>query len=455
MALAVALCPATVWAQQDTLAAFNDALQKVVAKVAPAVVQVDGIGLPSSDEEPRDFSQAAEVKLQHSLGSGVIIDSSGYIVTNAHVVRGETNLTVTVDKRALQSIEPEPTSQAIPARLIGEFEEADLAVLKIDMENLPTVSFRAGPLKQGQLVIAFGSPQGLHNSVSIGVISFVERQLTPDGHVAYVQTDAAINPGSSGGPLVDINGDVVGINSILVSQAGGSEGLGFAIPGRLVQFAYDRIHDLGNVAWGDIGVRVQGITPTLAAGLQLSRRWGVVVSDVVPGTSTDPRRIQPGDIITSIDGKPLDSVPQYYETMYHKKEGDKVTLIVRRDSTWRRVELPVIAGATGTDINAHGSFAGANLVPKLGILCSDLRSRAKAYVANVRSREGVFVEATAVGSNLDNSLVSGDVIRSINRTTISSVAQLQSILDKTKLGDPIVLQVERQGQFLFLSADTN
>lgn len=452
--ICLAQFPATARAQRDTLAAFNDELQQVAAKVAPAVVQIDYIGLPSSDAESGDSSEGTELRLQRFTGSGVIVDSSGYVLTNAHIVRGATKLTVTLDKRALPSPESQTSREVIPARLIGEFEEADLAVLKIDMEGLPAVSFsRTGPLKQGQLVIAFGSPQGLHNSVSIGVVSFVDRQLSPDGHIAYIQTDAAINPGSSGGPLVDINGNLVGINSMLVSEAGGSEGLGFAIPSRLVEFAYDRIRDSGTVVWGNIGVTVQGITPALAAGLQLSSGSGVVVSDVAPGLFTDARAIRPGDIVISIDGEALESVPQYYEAMYQKEKGQKVTLIIRRGSTLSRIELPVTDDASSSGTSANGLVAATNLIPKLGILCSELKSKGDA--PNSRSRHGVLVEAKAATSDLSNSLVAGDVIRSINRTAISSVAQLRSLIDGAKPGDPIVLQVERQGHLFFLSAETN
>jgi serine protease Do len=155
-------------------------------------------------------------------------------------------------------------------------------------------------------VIAVGSPEGLQSSVSIGVVSSTNRQVTPDGHLSYVQTDAAINPGNSGGALVDIQGKLVGINSFFFTEGGGSDGLGFAIPSRLVQFVYQSIRQNGRVPWGDTGVRVQGITHTLATGLHLARKSGVVVADVIPGTPAERLGIKVGDIIASLDEQPLD-----------------------------------------------------------------------------------------------------------------------------------------------------
>src|SRR5258707_13995870 len=180
------------WAQSDPLSAINDALEKVVAKVAPAVVEVDAIGLPAQDDEyGNDASRSDRPKTEHSIGSGVILDSTGYIVTSAHVVSGASSLTVTLEKSALQrSGTAEISVTTVPAHLIGEFRDADLAVIKVDVAGLPSLPLNPrDDLKQGQLVVAFGSPEGLRNSVSRGVISSAGRQGTPDSHVVYVPPD--------------------------------------------------------------------------------------------------------------------------------------------------------------------------------------------------------------------------------------------------------------------------
>jgi serine protease Do len=452
------MCPLVAWAQSDPLSSFNDALEKVVAKVAPAVVEVEAIGLPPDVQDNNDnSSHGVQLEPQHSIGAGVILDPAGYIITNAHIVKGATSLTVALDKNAIQrTAKVSPNATAIPARLIGEFEEADLAVIKVEMTGLSTISFNTKEeLKQGQLVVALGSPQGLQNTVSIGVVSSAGRQISADDHLLYVQTDAAINPGNSGGPLVDIKGNLVGINSFFMTEGGGSEGLGFAIPGRFVQFVYQSIRQSGNVPWGDPGVRVQGITPTLAAGLHLPRDSGVVVSDVVPRAPAETSGIKAGDIIATADGKPLENVPQYYETMYHKAVGDKVALAILRHSRWINLEVPIAAQTAESEDTRAGSTPAISLVPKLGILCSELGAKPRMEIANFRSRTGVLVEAKTVGSELQTNLLAGDVIRSVNLISVSNVVELQSFLDKAKAGAPIVLQIERKSQFLYVPVDTN
>ena len=445
-------------AQSDPLSAISDALEKVVAKVEPAEVEVDAIGMPAEDDEySDDASRSDHPKTEHSIGSGVILDPMGYIVTSAHVVSGASSLTVTLEKSALQrSGTAEVSFTTIPAHLIGEFRDADLAVIKVDAAGLPSLPLNLrDDLKQGQLVVALGSPQGFRNSVSMGVVSSVGRQVTPDGHVLYVQTDAAINPGNSGGALVDIKGNLVGINAYFVTQGGGSEGLGFAIPARLVEFVYQTIRKTRYVPWGSTGLRVQGITPTLAAGLHLPRDSGVVVSDVLPRTPAEVKGVKARDLIVRVDGKPLDNLPQYYEAMYHKASGDKIVLTVLRESHLIDLEVPVVAGPPESDSSGAAPSPTINLVAKLGIFCSELGARRRVELAHLRSRTGVLVEAKTAGSDLQADLIGGDVIRSVNLTSISSVAELQSLLDRVKPGTPIVLQVERKSQFLYLPVDTD
>ena len=455
--LVTVLLSFVTWAQSDPLSAINDALEKVVARVEPAVVEIEAIGLPAQDDEyGDDASRSDRLKTENSIGSGVILDPTGFIVTSAHVVSGASSLTVTLEKSALQrSGTAEVSVTTIPAHLIGEFRDADLAVIKVDVSGLPFLPLNPGDdLKQGQLVVALGSPEGFRNSVSMGVVSSTGRQVTPDSHVLYVQTDAAINPGSSGGALVDIKGNLVGINAYFVTQGGGSEGLGFAIPARLVEFVYQTIRKNGHVPWGFTGVRVQGITPTLAAGLHLPRSSGVVVSDVLPRTPAEVKGVKARDLIVRVDGKPLDNLPQYYEAMYHKTSGDKIILTVLRESHLIDLEVPVVAGPADVDSSGAAPSPTINLVAKLGIFCSELGASPRVELANLRSRTGVLVEAKAVNGDLQGNLMGGDVIRSVNLKAISSVAELQSLLDRVKPGTPIVLQVERKSQFLYLPVDT-
>ena len=234
---------------------------------------------------------------QRASGSGVIVDPDGYIVTNAHVVQGAQRLRVElpapVDGRSILA-DTQPHGER--RRSSESTLETDLAVIKVDEQRLPALAFGdSDELRAGQIVLAFGSPLGLHNSVSLGVVSAVARQLEPESPMIYVQTDASINPGSSGGPLVDLRGRLVGINTLIVSQAGGNEGLGFAAPSNIVRTVYEQIRKTGRVRRGDIGVRAQTVTPALAAGLQSARAiTASVLADVLPGESCRACRTAPG-----------------------------------------------------------------------------------------------------------------------------------------------------------------
>src|ERR1700722_15696320 len=215
---------------------LNSAIEQLTARISPAVVQVLVTSYGALEE--RNHSQTALITREHAIGSGVIVDSDGYIMTNAHVVEGAQRIHVALPMPSVDSpsqLEPVGKQRIVDARLIGIHKETDLALLKIDQTGLPTLSLGSTRLvHQGQLVFAMGSPEGLQNSVTMGVVSSVGRQPDPTRPMVYIQTDAPINPGNSGGPLVDTEGYVVGINTFILSEAGGSEGLGFAIPARVV-----------------------------------------------------------------------------------------------------------------------------------------------------------------------------------------------------------------------------
>src|ERR1700688_975711 len=291
----------------QVLQQLNSALQALVAKVSPAVVQVLVTGYGAIEQSNR--SETALIARQHAVGSGVIVESDGYIMTNAHVVEGAQRIRVVLPMPSITypQVEPVGKEHVLDAKLIGIHKESDLALLKIDQKNLPTLELgSARRVHQGQLVLAIGSPEGLQNSVTMGVISSVGRQPDPDRPVVYIQTDAPINPGNSGGPLIDMDGYVLGINTLILSEGGGSEGLGFAIPARIVRFVYLSLRKYGHVHRVEIGAVAQNITPSLAEGLGLSRGWGVIISDVTPGGSAEAAGLKTGDIVVSADDRPID-----------------------------------------------------------------------------------------------------------------------------------------------------
>src|SRR5208282_139814 len=215
---------------------LNSAIEQLTARISPAVVQI--LVTSYGAQEESSHSQTALITREHVIGSGVIVDSDGYIMTNAHVVEGAQRIHVALAMPSVDfpdQILPVGKQRIVEARLVGLHKDTDLALLKIDQAGLPTLSLgNRRPVHQGQLVFALGSPEGLENSVTMGIVSAVARQADPNRPMVYIQTDAPINPGNSGGPLVDSEGYVIGINTFILSSAGGSEGLGFAIPARIV-----------------------------------------------------------------------------------------------------------------------------------------------------------------------------------------------------------------------------
>src|SRR6266436_6394700 len=235
--------------RSNLLRDLDSSLEKVVAKVSPAVVQIVVTGYrPLEGHGHTDTSRIAR---QHAIGAGVIVDPDGYIITNAHVVEGAQRIRVILPPPAGDStleLQPIHAEQILDARVVGSHKQSDLALLKVQASHLPTVPLRTDVrARQGELVFAVGSPEGLRDSVTMGVVSSVARQTNPDNPMIYLQTDAAINPGNSGGPLVDIDGNLLGINTFMLTEGGGNEGLGFAIPAAIVNFDYQNLRKYGHV----------------------------------------------------------------------------------------------------------------------------------------------------------------------------------------------------------------
>jgi serine protease Do len=452
MCAAVAVTPwcfaNQAFGQDSELRILDTGLKELARKVAPAVVQIRATVYTSGQDDDEEDGDANEDNsgLDEITGSGVIMDTTGYILTNAHVVEDAATIAVTV----AHGNSPEAHSVTLPARVVGLFKEADLAVLKIKAEGLTAISIPKHPdVRQGQLVAAFGSPAGLHDSISLGIISSAARQLERDNHVSYVQTDAAINRGNSGGPLVDIDGNLVGVTTMYISHGGGSEGLGFAIPAKLALYVYEELLRCGQVRWADGGIRVQPVTAGLAHALQLRQAMGLVVSDVSPGSSAEAGGILPRDVIVALDGTHVATVPQYFEFMYHKRPGDKLSISVNRDGRVVSTEL-VLKTQVSERRSRHLSQSEAGMITRLGVMCSQITSSSQNDHAGLRSHAGVLVESRSTGGDLRADLARGDVIRAVNRTAVATVSEVQDILGRLKSGTPVALQVERNGQFIYV-----
>jgi serine protease Do len=303
-------------------------------------------------------------------------------------------------------------------------------------------------------VMAFGSPLGLESSVSMGVVSSVARALHPDDMMLYIQTDAPINPGNSGGPLVDSQGRVIGINTFILTQSGGSEGLGFAIPSNIVKSVFGQIRHEGHVHRGRIGVHAQTITPGLATGLNLPQDWGVIVADVLPNGPADKAGVKIGDIVHTLNGKIVHDARQLELEIFRYPMRQKVTLDILRDADHLTVEVAVIDAVDDPTRFADLVNPEDNLVPRLGILAIGIDKRLAAMLPDLRNSYGIVV---AAGSTTDltsgTGLHPGDVIYSVNGTPVVTVSALKTKLDEYKPGQPVVMQVERSGVLMFVTIE--
>jgi serine protease Do len=341
----------------------------------------------------------------------------------------------------------------VDARLVGVDRETDLAVLKIDMTGLPALPFAdSNELRQGQVVFAFGSPLGLENSVTMGVVSSTARQIDPDNPAIYIQTDAPINPGNSGGPLVDVDGHVVGINTFILSQSGGNEGLGFAIPSDVVRAIYEQIRTEGHVHRGQIGVRLRTITPELVEGLRLSVNRGVLLEDVSPGSPADKAGLKVGDIVIHVGGKPIDNVRQFALDLYAYKIGQKAEIGVLRNGKETTLSVPVIERPDDPTRFADFVSGPDNLVNRIGVVAINITGELKDLLgSDLRIPGGVLVAARTPTSNLlGEGPQPGDVIHAVNANRVQNLTELKRQLRQIKPGQPIVLQIEREAELSYL-----
>jgi serine protease Do len=381
------------------------------------------------------------------------VSADGYIVTNGHVVSNARSVRVRIaaEGPAGKSI-LQPFGKILDAKIVGIDRDTDLALLKIDKTGLETLKLGdSDTLRQGQLVMAFGNPLGLENSVSLGIVSSVARQIKTDDVMVYIQTDAPINPGNSGGPLVDADGNVMGINTFILSQSGGSEGLGFAIPSNIIKNVFEQLRDAGHVHRGEIGVVAQTITPTLADALKLPQDWGVILSDVSPDGPADKAGLKPGDIVVSLNGKAMENARQLDVNLYRYKLGDKVSVQVARGD--EKLTYPVAVTVREDDPQRFADMVDPikNVVPQLGILGIGIDKDVAQMLPDLRRSIGVVVAARAGESPYyGDSLKLGDVIYEVNGSPVSSVDALRDALDKLSETSPLALLVERDGRLLYV-----
>lgn len=456
-ALSILLTSPAAWAQSDGMRALKDlnrSLEMLASMVGPSVVQILVSGAVPVTGIVR--STADIFAEQKGTGSGVILSPNGYIVTNAHVVTGARLVKVVLPERPpnpeLKSI-LRPSGRIVGAQVVNLDLETDIAVLKIQADNLPYLELAdSDDLRQGQLVFAFGSPLGLKNSATMGVVSATARQLVPESPMVHIQTDATINPGNSGGPLVDTNGRVVGINTLILSQGGGSEGIGFAVPSNIVRAVYDQIRNTGRVRRGSIGVHAQTITPLLRQALDLPVQFGAVLGDVFPDGSAAAAGLKAGDVVLSLGGKRMENGRQLQVNLYRQPIGERILIDVLRGTDTLQVSVEILDRPE--DPGRFSDFVNPekNLIPEFGIMALDLNEGLAKMFPNLRIRSGVVVASRALDAPYwDDGFLPGDIIHELNGKAIESLAQLREVISSLADYDAVAVHVERGGQLFYVA----
>ncbi|WP_455220385.1 DegQ family serine endoprotease [Kaarinaea lacus] len=420
----------------------NISTEKTADVSGPGVPFNNIPGLPDNDPFKEFFKrffpdQNGELHKQvlRSLGSGFIISSDGYILTNAHVVKDADEIVVRLSDQREK-----------PAKLIGSDEQSDVALIKIDATDLPVAHLGdSSHLEVGQWVLAIGSPFGFDHTATQGIISALKRNLPNENYVPFIQTDVAVNPGNSGGPLFDASGEVIGINSQIFSNSGGYMGLSFAIPIELATNVAEQLKTKGEVTRGWLGVMIQPVNQDLADAFELGRPQGALVAEVTPGSPAAKAGIKSGDIITSYDGKAVGSSDQLPPMVAGTTVGNSVPVIVVRKGNEKKLTVTI-----GQLDKAKLAMTEDSVeVDKLAVTVANLSEdqRQKANTGDL----GVLVQSVKAGPAANAGIRSGDIILNLDHQDVHNVKDLLTISDHLHADKAISVLVERDQHPLFLA----
>jgi serine protease Do len=414
-----------------------------VSRSAPALAQGDRPGVPgmSPDDPLQDFlrrfgqpgpqgpqgPQGGEPQIQRGVGSGFIISPDGLVLTNAHVVAEASEIIVKLTDR-----------REFDAKVLGVDKRTDIAVLKIDAKNLPAVKIgHANDLRVGEWVAAIGSPFGFENTITSGIVSAKARALPDENFVPFIQTDVAVNPGNSGGPLFNMDGEVIGVNSQIFSRTGGFMGLSFAIPIDVAMQVKDDLVQYGKVTRGRIGVQIQDVNQALANSFGLPKPQGALISGVEPGSPAEKAGLKTGDVVMGVNGKDINQLAELSGAIAATKPGNTARLQIWRDGKKRDVDVKV-AELVDQKVAANdaGAGGGAQNAAKLGLTLRELAPEERAQLKT----EGGLVVQSASGAAAKAGIQPGDVILALNDTPVKSIEQLKGLVKKTDKTVALLIQ---------------
>lgn len=434
----------------------------IVERVSPAVVNINveqktRVNQPSSQFPFGDFFRNLPPQgnqppqIERGLGSGVIVSADGTILTNHHVIEGATRIRIEmVDKRIFD------------AKIVGSDPPSDLAVLKIEAQNLPYLNLgNSDQVRVGDIVLAIGNPLGIGQTVTQGIISAKGRRtgLSDGSFEDFLQTDAPINRGNSGGALINLNGELIGINSQILSTTGGSIGIGFSIPSNMAKNVLDQILKEGRVRRGQLGVIIQNITEDLAKTLELKDTKGVIVSEVRRGGAADKAGVKRGDVITAINGDRIEDSNVLRNKVAGTQPGNEITLTILRDGKEQQVKATldefVIENAKSEKSENPANPGNTNQGGKLGLDLLPVTPDTASRLGLPSDTKGLLVtEIDPSGAAARSGIVKGDVILEINRQPVENFDQAKNALDKAE-SKPLLLLVARGGRTIFVTVQPN
>ncbi len=434
---------------EETSRAFSE----IVKAVSPSVVNISSIKVlrrqPTPFDEFFDLLQPfpdrrRERWRDQSLGSGVIVSSDGYIITNNHVVEQSDEIRVRLlDKRSFK------------AKIVGADPKSDIAIIKIDAKELPIIPWGdSDRLEVGEFVLAIGNPFGLSHTVTMGIVSAVGRaDVGIADYEDFIQTDAAINPGNSGGPLVNINGELIGINTAIFSKTGGYQGIGFSVPSNMVRLVMDQLLKEGKVTRGWLGVTIQDITPEIAQKFGIKISEGVLVSDIAKGSPAHKAGMMRGDIILEFDGKKVRDVATLRNMVAQSKIGTQIEIkIFRQDKeiTIKTTIMELPAEITKAVPSSTQNMESENALS--GITVMDINAAVAKQLGIDADEKGVVIVAIDQDSPAEIAGIrKGDVIQEIDRQKINNINDFNAVTSKIRTNDAVLLFANRSGRKFYVA----